>query len=768
MENILWLRDIKKENLNEVGGKGANLGEMYSIDLPVPPAFVITTQAYKNFLISNNIMEKIYDELKDFDVENNEELQRRAENCRNLILSGEIGEDLKNEIIEAYDAMNINEDILNVSKSALDLIKAGRSLPYVAVRSSATAEDLPTASFAGQQATILNVKGNRNLLNAVRECWASLFTARAVYYRVQNKFPHEKVFIAVIIQKQIQSTTAGVIFTVNPSTNDESEIVIEAGFGLGELVVTGQITPDMYIVNREGLTIKSKTVNEQDVKLILDPNTNQNIRKPIEEEDKKKQKLQDYDIIKLAELANKIEEHYKFPQDIEFATENSKLYIVQTRAVTTLGKVEEIKEKEEGKIILKGLAASPHIGTGKVKLVEDVNNLDKVEKGDVLVTKMTNPDYVVAMRRAIAIITDEGGISSHAAIVSRELGVACVVGTHNATQLLKENQLVTVDGSKGFVYEGAEEIKEELKEHYEPQTEIETITKVKVNCDLPEAVENALKQNPDGVGLLRLEFIIAEGKTHPAKYIKDGRDEEYKDLIKEGIRNLAKRFFPRPVWVRTSDIRTDEYRDLEGGEEEPKESNPMLGLHGIRRGLKDKGILRAEMKAIKELYNEGLTNISVMLPFVISPEEVKETKKILQELNAENIPLGVMIETPASVWVIEDICKEGISFVSFGTNDLTQTVLAVDRNNENLQYLYNELNPAVLRCINYVIKVCKKYNVETSICGQAGSNPEMAEILVKFGIDSISANIDAVRNIRNIVNKAEKRLMLEAARMHSE
>jgi|SRR3989344_352144 len=740
---------------------------MYNSELPVPPAFIVTTQAYKDFLEANNIKERIYENLKDLDVENNDELQRKAEDCRDLILNGEMSNSLKEEILEAYDHMNVNEDLRFAGKSALEFIKTGRDLPYVAVRSSATAEDLIDASFAGEMVTFLNIKGNKNLLNAVKECWASLFTARATYYRVKNNFPHEKVYIAVVVQKQIQSFSSGVMFTANPSTNNENEIVIEAAFGLGETVVSGQVTPDMFVVDKESLTIKNKTINAQEFKLVLDPNTNQNARKNLTEEEAKKQKLSDYDVIKLAEIGKQIEEYYGKPQDIEFAIENSRIYIVQTRAITTL-KQDKNENTEnnvnEGKILLRGLAASPHIGSGKVKLVEDVNNLDKVEKGDVLVTKMTNPDFVPAMRRASAIVTNEGGVTSHAAIVSRELGIACVIGTGNATTTLKENQLITVDGVKGLVYEGEQKIEEIKEVQVENLPQIETITKIKVNCDMPESVENALKQNPDGVGLLRLEFIIAEGKTHPAKYIKDGREEEYKVLIKQGIREIVKNFNPRPVWIRTSDIRTDEYRDLDGGNEEPNESNPMIGLHGIRRALRDSGILKAEIQAIKELYDEGLKNVSIMLPFVISPDEVRKTKEILNSLNASEIPLGVMVETPAAVWMIEDICKEGISFVSFGTNDLTQTVLAVDRNNENLQDLYNELNPAVLRCISYVIKVCKKYNVETSICGQAGSNPIMAEFLVKTGIDSISANIDSVNKIRLIVSRAERKLMLEAAR----
>jgi pyruvate,water dikinase len=486
-----------------VGGKGANLGEMYSLDLPVPPAFIITINAYKNFLEENKIKEKLYEELANLDVENNQELQGKAENCRNLITSAEIPEYLKEEILEAYDNMNVNEDLLNV-KSALSIIKAGRDFPFVAVRSSANAEDLPSASFAGEQATYLNIKGNKNLLKAVKECWASLFTARAVYYRVKNNFSHEKVFIAVVVQKQIQSFSSGVMFTANPATNDKSEIVIEAAFGLGETVVSGQVTPDMYVIDKESLTIKEKTINAQEFKLILDPNTNQNIQKPLSVEESKRQKLADYDVIKLAEIGKRLENHYQKPQDIEFATENSKIYIVQTRAITTLKSSSETEEKVlNRKVLLKGLAASPHIGSGRVKLVENINDLDKILKGDVLVTKMTDPDFVPSMRRASAIVTDEGGVTSHAAIVSRELGIACVIGTGSATTTLKENQLITVDGIKGLVYDGALEIKEPEVEDYEPMQELETITKIKVNCDMPESVENALKQNPDGVEIGR-------------------------------------------------------------------------------------------------------------------------------------------------------------------------------------------------------------------------------------------------------------------------
>ncbi|MBU2406821.1 MAG: phosphoenolpyruvate synthase, partial [Nanoarchaeota archaeon] len=415
---------------------------------------------------------------------------------------------------------------------------------------------------------------------------------------------------------------------------------------------------------------------------------------------------------------------------------------------------------------LEGLPASPGAAFGRVKIIHNPNELNKIEKGDILVAEMTNPDYVPAMERAAAIVTDEGGFTAHAAIVSRELGIPAVVGTEKATSLLKDGQMITVDGTGGKIYEGQLEIKHE-EETIEVGDQPETITKIKVIADLPDHLDHAAKYNPDGVGLVRIEFMIVKGGVHPAKYIKDGREEEYIDLLVDGISKIGERFSGKPVWVRTSDLRSDEYRQLDGGNDEPDEDNPMLGFHGIRRSLVDDGILRAEFKAIKRIHEMGLKNVGIMLPFVISVDEVKRSKVIMREVGLEplaDVDFGVMIETPASVQIIDLLCDEGISFISFGTNDLTQTTLGVDRNNSKLSDLYDEMHPAVLREIEHVVKVCKEKGVETSICGQAGSNPEMAKFLVKVGIDSISPNADAVAKIRNLVAQEEKKLLLEAAR----
>ena len=769
MKNILWFSEINKESIPQVGGKGANLGEMYNIKLPIPPGFVISAGAYKKFLDKTGIKSEIFSLLKNLDIGDTEMIHKVSEKIQEIILDARMPEEIKEDITNAYDTMNVDIDVYkSISKDALKIIKAGRDLPFVAVRSSATFEDLPEASFAGQQATFLNVKGNEKLVNAVQQCWASLFTARAIYYRQKNNFPHEKVLIAVVVQKMINSDSSGVMFTINPSTNDENEIVIETGFGLGESLVGGEITPDSYIVDKNELKIKSKKVNKQKFMYTRDETVGRTIKKNLSGEKASVQKITDDQIIKLAEYGKNIDDHYGKPMDIEYAIENNKLFIVQARPVTTQKRVSERKEEkleEKGKKLLSGLAASPGIATGRVKIVHDITELKKVERGDILVARMTDPDMVPAMEKAIAIVTDEGGNTSHASIISRELGIACIVGTEKATQVLKDGDLITVDGTNGNVYEGKVEIKQ--KEVVEEALDVETITKVKVNCDIPSQSSRAAKTGADGIGLFRIEFIIAENGIHPTKYIRDGRADEYTEMLYKGIKETAEQFKGKPIWVRTSDIRTDEYRNLEGGGEEPKESNPMLGWHGIRRSLDDIEILKGEFMAIKRLHDEGFNNIGVMIPFVISVDEIKRSKKIMEEVGLEplkEIEFGVMCETPACVWIIEDLCNEGISFVSFGTNDLTQTTLGIDRNNERLQKLYNELHPAVLRSIEHVIKVCKRYNVLTSICGQAGSNPKMAEELVRFGIDSISANIDAVSLIRNTVSKFEKRMLLDAAR----
>ncbi|MEM2772422.1 MAG: phosphoenolpyruvate synthase [Candidatus Pacearchaeota archaeon] len=743
---IVWLSEINKDDVAIAGGKGANLAEMYNAGFPVPPAFIVTAQAYKKFLSINKIDEEIKKILSDFDYENTKELEERTKKIRELIINADMPEEISSAIIEAYEIISASEINLLISEPC-----------FVAVRSSATAEDLLTASFAGQQETYLNVKGNTALLESIKKCWASLFTARATYYRYKKGFSHEKTLIAVIVQKMVNAEKSGVMFTIEPVNNDKDKIVIEAVYGLGEGIVSGSIEPDYYLIDKKTLKLINKKIGIKKIEFTRD-SAGKNIKKELKKEKQLSQVLDDWEIKKLAEYGIKLEEHYKWPQDIEWAIEGGQIYIVQTRAVTTI-KEKISEEKFEEKPIIKGFGASPGIGVGKVKIIKSLDELKKIEKGDVLVTKMTNPDMVPVMLKSSAIITDEGGLTCHAAIVSRELGIPCVVGTRNATSVLIDNMIVTVDGSSGNVYEGdlREKIKEEIKEY----KKIETKVKIKVNCDLPIVAEKAAKFQPDGIGLVRIEFMIVNKGKHPAEYIREGKSNEYTKLLVENLEEIAKYFKNKPIWVRTSDLRTDEYRNLIGGEKEPIEANPMLGWHGIRRSLDEPDILKAEFKAIKILHEKGYKNIGIMLPFVISVDEIKKAKEIMREIGLEpikDIDFGVMIETPAACWIIEDICKEGINFISFGTNDLTQLTLGIDRNNEIIAKIFDETNPAMLKEIEHVIEICKKYKVETSICGQAASNEKMVEFLIKKGIDSLSVNIDAIERIREFVSKIENQI----------
>jgi len=766
MVNCIWLKQTSKNDIPLVGGKAANLGELSINNFPVPGGFTVTAQAYKLFLDKTGIQKEINEILENTDIQDTDQLKKSSEKIQDIILSTNIPAEITLDIKKYYKNINTGTDITTLPAKAASLINSGRDLPFVAARSSATAEDLPEASFAGQQATYLNIKGKDNVVQAVHQCWASLYTARAIYYRERNNFEHSKVYIAVVIQKMINSEKSGVMFTINPVSNDENEIIIEAGFGLGDSIVSGAISPNRYVIDKNKEVINDKKIPGQDWMFTRDINTGRTKKQTINDHKSKEQVLTDGEIISLSKIAKQIEGHYGCPQDIEYAIENNRLYIVQTRAVTTQKKVEEITEDTktiEGEVILEGLSASPGVGSGSVKIVHGLGDLNKIQKGDVLVTNMTNPDMVPAMERASAIITDEGGSTCHAAIVSRELGVPAIVGTERATKILKENVIVSVDGTSGKVYSGKVYIQEEKEDITIEDMNIHTVTKIKVNVDLPQALERARATNPDGVGLVRLEFMIAEKGIHPAKYIRDGRHEEYSEFLASRLRDISKNFENKPIWVRTSDIRSDEYRELEGGDLDEKESNPMMGWHAIRRGLDEQGILKSELIAIKKLRQEGITNIEVMLPMVTHVDQVTKTKKIMDEMDLD-CGLGIMVETPAAVEILDDLANTGISFASIGSNDLTQFILAVDRNNSKVQNLYDELHPAVLKQIERAIKKCKNNGIQSSICGQAASNPEMATKLVRFGIDSISANIDAVGKIRKIVSDEEKRLMLEAAR----
>ncbi|HIH36622.1 MAG TPA: phosphoenolpyruvate synthase, partial [Methanocellales archaeon] len=500
--------------------------------------------------------------------------------------------------------------------------------------------------------------------------------------------------------------------------------------------------------------------------------TGKTVQKKVPEDMADKTVLTDGEVMKLTELGEIVENHYGTPQDVEWAIADGEIYMLQSRPITTIQKKkEEIKLGEAGELILEGIGASPGIAYGNVEIISKLDELDKIREGDILVTQMTTPDMVTAMKRAVGVITDEGGLTCHAAIVSRELGTPCIVGTKKGTKVLKDVKVVTIDGEKGQVYKGRLEqaiVKEEEVATPVARAGQVTVTEVKVNISIPEAAKRAAATGADGVGLLRIEHMILGLNKHPQLYIKEGKSEEYVDELVNGIRIVADAFYPRSVWVRTLDAPTDEFKSMQGGEDEPIEHNPMMGWRGIRRDLSDVGHFKLELQAFKKLYALGYDNIGIMLPLVQHPKELSKAKQIMVEsgLDLDKIELGIMVETPAAALIIDQFIEEGLDFISFGTNDLTQYTLAVDRNNENVADIYDETHPAVIKLIEHVIKECNRAGVKTSICGQAGSSPSMAKKLVGLGITSISANVDAVESVREAVLRSEKAILLDIARRY--
>lgn len=766
---IMWFKDIRKEDIPQVGGKGANLGELTSAGIPVPNGFCITAQAYYYFLEKTGIKHKLAEDLEDLDEDDNKKLNSVAREIKQTIVKAKMPDDLVKEIKEAYHKLG--------------------GFP-VAVRSSATAEDLPDASFAGQQTTYLNITTPDDVVKSVKNCFASLFEARAIYYRVINKYDHLKVGLSVPVQNMVNSDVAGILFTEDPVEENPNHLVIEAGWGLGEATVLGEINPDRYVVDKKTLTIVSKEINEQTWAIVKKGNHgDQHLAVPKSKQ--KSQKISDEQIIKLAEIGLKIEHHYGKPQDTEWAIEDERIYFVQSRPITTLGKKKAIEEKEAGDpsfakategeqntakadILLKGAAASLGLAYGPVKIIHKPTEIDKIMAGDVLVTEMTTPDFVPAMRKARAIITDTGGRTCHAAIVSRELGIPCVVGTGTATHVLKNGQVVTVDGAKGLVFKGkisgptpnsqlptpsgsGSQISEEIPV---------TGTKVYVNLGEPQLAEEVAKLPVAGVGLLRAEFIVANLGQHPKAMVAAGHSDKYVAALVDGLKTIATAFAPRPVVYRATDFKTNEYRGLKGGDKyEPVEDNPMIGYRGASRYIADPEMFALELKAIKKVREEyDLTNLWLMIPFVRTISEMKECLKLVEAGDLKQGPdfkIWMMCEVPSNVILLEKFIALGIDGISIGSNDLTQLTLGVDRDNQTLAKIFDERDEAVQLSIQYVIKTCRAHNVTCSICGQAPSvYPEITEMMVKAGTTSVSVTPDVVISTKKLIASVEKRLLL--------
>lgn len=773
---LLWFEQLERKDVDIVGGKSSSLGEMTAkTDVPVPYGFATTAYAYRYFIKESGLEEKMRSILSELtDVENSALLRDVSARLRDAIMAEKMPQDLQDAIGAAY---------VELGK------RVGEENPYVAVRSSATAEDLPDASFAGQQDTYLNVQGAETIIAKVKECYASCFTDRAVYYREKQGFDHIEVALSAVVQMMVFSKTSGVMFTVNVATGDDNNILIEAAFGLGEYVVQGTVTPDNYTISKHDHKIIDRCVNEQDIMLVRKKGGDcEEVQVP--EELRKVQTLTDEQILELADYAKKIEKHYGCYMDMEWGVDErtNKIWILQARSETVWSrrnkeggaKVQESKSMTttDHKVIVKGLPASPGKVSGRVHVILDPSRIDEFKEGEILVTEMTAPDWVPAMKKAKAIVTDSGGMTCHASIVSRELGIPCIVGTKSrgeaATVTIPDGIDVTIDATHGVVYEGIiEEAKKEnqagaavaVAEYFPP-----TGTKVYMNLGDPELAEKYSSLPCDGIGLMREEFIWTTYiHEHPLYLIKTGHPEKVVDQLAEGMRQVCQAMAPRPVTLRFSDFKSSEYRDLKGGDEfEPYEPSALLGWRGASRYYDPKYIeaFKLECQAVVKVREEfGLKNLNVMIPFCRNVEECEKVVKIMAECGLErgkDFKVWLMAEIPSNI-ILADQFNKYVDGYSIGSNDLTMLVLGCDRDNDTVSHIYDERNLAVRRAVRHLIEVAHSEGKTVSICGQAPSvYPEFCEFLIKSGIDSISVNPDTVKFTKKLVAQVEQRVMLDA------
>ncbi|MCK8610605.1 phosphoenolpyruvate synthase [Agromyces sp. C10] len=749
-----------------VGGKGANLGEMTSAGLPIPPGFVVTASAYLEAVERAGVRERLLERFRAAaaEADDPEALARAAAELRETVRAVQVPDDVREAILGEYHRLG-----------------AGAA---VAVRSSATSEDAAGTSFAGMHDTYNNVVGDEAVLARLRDCWASLYGDRVISYRASQRMDEEPV-LAVVVQTQVASDRSGVMFTVDPSTGARDRLVIEAALGLGEVVVSGAVEPDTYVVAKDGPRLISVRVGRQSHTLV--PGSGGTVvREDLDPVRADARVLTDDEVLAVASLGLQVEQHYGEPQDTEWAYSAGRLWMLQSRPVTTLGGgpgeagVPVAGGPPAGTVLLRGLAAAPGRVSGRVRILQSPADGPRLQAGEILVAPMTNPDWVPTMRRAAAVVTDGGGMTCHAAIVARELGVPAIVGARTATSALRDDELVTVDGAKGEVIEGADAAASAAPGAGAPPAMVSPIrapaapealaTRLYVNLAIAERAADVAAQDVDGVGLLRAEFMITDalGGLHPRELLARGRRDEFVDRMSGSLLEVTRAFGTRPVVYRTIDFRTNEFRGLEGGERfEPQENNPMIGYRGAYRYVREPELFTLELEVLARV-REETPNLHVMLPFVRTRWELEACLELI-----DDSPLGrqrglkrwVMAEVPSIAYRIPEYAAMGIDGVSIGSNDLTQLMLGVDRDSELCAELFDESDAAVLDAIERIITACHAAGITSSLCGQRPSNdPAFAEHLVRFGIDSISVNPDAADRARRVIGAAERRIVLDAAR----